>query len=335
MVVRELRSGLNRLRRLPSVNVPIRAALKVLSQGGKAVWDVAKWWPPTGVVSVDIHGIPATLWSEGDDPMVFQLFYKAGPVEREEIQVWKAFAPSSRVIFDVGANTGLYAVVSAAVAPQARVFSFEPHPKNARSLRKNLELNDARNVEVCEIAVSRSVGSTVFAIPADGRISDVSSIETRFTRAYYDIQYQDLTVPMTTLDAFAKERGVFDQVDLVKIDVEYHELAVLEGARELLEKTRPAILAEVFDYDILLGRKPQLRGQISSTNSRDVEDLLRGAGYTLYSVGEAGLLRVDTLRTTDRGGSNFLFVPGKPEEIYVPFADQAAMSALARRVLAR
>ena len=64
-------------------------------------------------------------------------------------------ARSGMTIYDIGANCGQMALYfSQSVGQKGKVFSFEPVPSNAETLRKNLILNGITNVELIEAAVS-------------------------------------------------------------------------------------------------------------------------------------------------------------------------------------
>ena len=62
-------------------------------------------------------------------------------------------------VFDVGANVGPYALVAARrVGDRGSVHAFEPTPKSAAGLRRNVGLNGLTNVVVNEVAVSDTAG---------------------------------------------------------------------------------------------------------------------------------------------------------------------------------
>lgn len=58
---------------------------------------------------------------------------------------------------------------------------------------------------------------------------------------------EKLTIISKTVDSFA-----FDNVSLIKIDVERMEIEVLEGCINLIKKCKPTILVETYDYDLFV-----------------------------------------------------------------------------------
>lgn len=140
------------------------------------------------------------------------------------------------VAIDVGVNYGYTSVWLSGWAEQ--VYAFEPNPDNVARIREQLEIRHARNVELIASAVAAEEGqATLFVKPMDGHhsLGDIGASETIGT----------LEVPVTTLDAFCRERGV-ERVGLLKIDVEGFEPDVLAGASGLLG--RAAIELILFEY---------------------------------------------------------------------------------------
>ena len=136
--------------------------------------------------------------------------------------------------WDVGSHVGyMVAVASRLVGPTGTVVAFEPNPENVRRLRRTIELNDLRNVTVRDVALSDCVGQSQFFL------SDSSSMGSLLSGPF-----GTPTVPVrtSTVDEELKTVAV---PDLVKIDVEGSEDAVLEGAAKLLRDRRPELIVEV------------------------------------------------------------------------------------------
>lgn len=131
------------------------------------------------------------------------------------------------VVFDVGANEGQTVVKIRRVLPLAHIFSFEPVPSTFARLAANFA--GIAGVECVQSAVGDSEGHVeITASPTSGQNTIHLSAKPGAPT---------ITVPVTTVDAFARRHGV-DVIDLLKIDTEGYETAVLEGARGMLEAGR-------------------------------------------------------------------------------------------------
>lgn len=146
------------------------------------------------------------------------------------------------VVYDVGANSGIYALLAVEAKPGTRVVCFEPFPPALDALRSNLAMNRfGSRVSVIEAAVDQFVGETTLYIPkATGALETSASLDANFKD---DIE-EELRVPTVTLDSYWRGSGC-PRVSLVKIDTETTEHRVLQGSRELVESCRPLILFEV------------------------------------------------------------------------------------------
>jgi len=130
---------------------------------------------------------------------------------------------------DVGANVGLYAsIVSRAgfVFPGMKFYAIEPNPDTLCRLRETLR---DRNVKIYDCALSNREGELEFCEGAGSAVFGVKCQESRL-----QIKNRTLRIKAVTLDSLPIEG---DSI-VLKIDVENHELEVLEGGRKLLMSGR-------------------------------------------------------------------------------------------------
>jgi FkbM family methyltransferase len=173
------------------------------------------------------------------------------------------------VTVDVGANCGLY---TRALAGLSRtVHAFEPSPRMAALLRRT----SAANVQVHEIALSDRAGEAELLIPQGetGSVHSLASLEPQLARAVPVCAVQPVSV--ARLDAVVR-----DDVAFVKIDVEGHELNVLNGAVGLIERSRPVFLVEAED-----------RHRADATSS--VFGFFQRRGYEGFFLDDGDVLAVD------------------------------------------
>jgi FkbM family methyltransferase len=167
----------------------------------------------------------------------------AGRFESAEIAFVDRLLQPGMTVLDVGAHHGLYTLLSSRrVGSGGRVFCFEPSPRERAALLQHLRLNRCRNVVVedCALGAEEMMGQLHVV---DGFETGCNSLRPPTVMS----TTSPVTVRVRKLDEWLSERKI-DRVDFVKLDVEGGELAVLEGAAQVLERRpRPIILAEVQD----------------------------------------------------------------------------------------
>lgn len=176
-------------------------------------------------------------------------------MRQKRILFEKTVAAGSCVL-DVGANVGFYTLLaSVIVGAQGRVFAFEPVPANVAYLREHIRANGISNVEVFDVAVSDDEGRKFFKSGTDkyflGRLSPEG----------------ELAVNCVSLDGMRTRRELRPP-NLIKIDVEGAELAVLQGAAQLLAEAHPVIFLATHGAEV----------------HRQCCDFLRKLGYTLNPI---------------------------------------------------
>jgi FkbM family methyltransferase len=166
--------------------------------------------------------VPAPLEARGE-ALMFNGFDMPKPVF--------GHVPKHGVVIDIGANLGEWSVpLAQAVGPGGRVLCCDPNPSVAAALLATLRINNLRQAEVLQIALSDADGDGHLAI--DPRDSGQSRLAA-----------SGIGVWLRTLDAIVAEAALA-RIDLIKIDVEGHEAAVLAGAAGALQRFRPAMIFE-------------------------------------------------------------------------------------------
>jgi len=146
------------------------------------------------------------------------------------------------VCVDVGANLGYYALLMAdIVGPTGRVLAFEPNPAVARLLEANLGVNGfAARSRVLPMALGDgSAASGAFAVP-HGEPKNAALIAPG-TEAHFAGAAEVLQVPVIAFDSLADAPP---RIDLVKIDAEGAEDAILRGMAAMLRRDRPLLVLE-------------------------------------------------------------------------------------------
>jgi FkbM family methyltransferase len=153
---------------------------------------------------------------------------------------------SPDLVLDIGASSGIYTLLVAAANDVARVCAFEPLQAARELLKANIVCNPdlVARITVEPVALSGARGTVPFfeTINDQGLLSTSSSLE--FGHACQVGPHIRYDIETETLDDWSDGSGQ-RPVQLMKIDVEGHEHAVIEGGRRTLARHRPIIIAEV------------------------------------------------------------------------------------------
>ncbi|MCS6821900.1 MAG: FkbM family methyltransferase [Microscillaceae bacterium] len=182
--------------------------------------------------------------------------------EKESLKVWIKLCEEAQVIIDIGANTGVYALVAKTINPRASVYAFEPHPMFFECLQKNIRLN---NFDIK--AFNKAVSDSNRKIEIDDYAAAAKSI----------------LVDCQTLDTFVQENNL-SKIDLMKIDVETHEPQVLAGFSNYLTQFKPTMLIEILNQEI----------------AEKVNNFVRELGYLYFNINEkTGLIQTAKIEQRD------------------------------------
>ncbi|MGH9653517.1 MAG: FkbM family methyltransferase [Bryobacteraceae bacterium] len=197
-------------------------------------------------------------------------------------------------VVDVGANHGIVALeCSLFVGPAGRVHAFEPSPAVRDRLLWHLDINHIQNVSVFGAAVGERCGRARLHIYDRATGWSALSSSRRPADSVIDVD-------TVSLDQHCRTHGILS-LDLLKIDIEGHELFALRGASQLLtEKRIAAVLFEIGERTCRnAGVEPQ-----------ELLNELQSVGYAVYSITADGSAGEPVTRVSPvLRGQNFLAFP--------------------------
>ena len=179
--------------------------------------------------------------------------------ERFEAYLFRELLAPGSIVIDVGANFGLYTVLSAqAVSPTGRVYAFEPAESAFNLLEENVRLNGLAEVVECyNLCIGASDGQTEFYLTEDTAFSGMA-----FTQRSPLLRTKKM--PVRSIDSFLQEVGQ-SGINALKIDVEGFEYAVLAGAMETIRNSpRIVILLEISSKNLTSERKANLLSSLEN-----------------------------------------------------------------------
>ena len=146
--------------------------------------------------------------------------------------------------FDVGANIGLYVWEVRKVCPTCKILAFEPDPANFALLEMTRKEADIQNLELCSDALSNQTDEVSFSQdPLTSATSCIQGEEKPWVEQYLNGSTNQITVNTRTMDSAVDDNQI---PSLIKIDVEGHEVEVIEGAVRTLSNTKPLLIIESF-----------------------------------------------------------------------------------------
>lgn len=167
-----------------------------------------------------------------------------GAYEPEVRTLLRSLCPVGGVAIDAGANVGCHALaMAAAVGEAGSVLAFEPAPQSFRRLAANAALNGLPQLVPFAIALGERPGTLELASPPPGHAQHGMATFHADNLAGAVREIVRVPVPVRTLDGVVADHALH-RVDVIKVDVEGHELAVLRGAAGTLARHRPAIVFE-------------------------------------------------------------------------------------------
>jgi FkbM family methyltransferase len=180
------------------------------------------------------------MWLDLEDRGISRTLLLFGERELDhKIMLERVLKPGMTVL-DIGANIGYYALMERRlVGDTGRLIMVEPSPSNVQLLRRNLALNNVAEATVIEAAVSNDSGSRAF------NMSHMSNLNTFHPTSAGDIHLSGETIDVTTLTVpeIAAQHGA---PDLIRMDVEGHEVEVLDGMIAAVQQglLRPMVIFE-------------------------------------------------------------------------------------------
>lgn len=138
------------------------------------------------------------------------------------------------VIFDVGGNVGNYSKALAAFfGEQAYIHAFEPSEKTYQQFIKNTAT--LKDIKANNVGLSDK--AEILPLYTNPQFSGLSSLYHRNLAHHGIAVNKSESIRLTTLDQYC-ERNFIDRINFLKLDTEGHELKVLKGASNMLEKER-------------------------------------------------------------------------------------------------
>ncbi len=213
----------------------------------------------------------------------------------KELEIIKKFSDKSKDALDIGVYRGVYSFQLAKYFNF--VHSFEPNPLLFPYLDKNLK-KILNNIQLYNYALSDSNGDTKLKLPIRSESIFKNNIEELYQLGAASIHpknrfdnFKEVIVKKKKLDDFK----ISNKIGFIKIDVEGHEIEVINGAKEMIANNKPVLLVEIEERH-------------TQSSVIDSINYINKFGYNCFYVNDKKLISIDRLKNT-KLENNYYFIP--------------------------
>ena len=182
--------------------------------------------------------------------------------EPNSLKLWSKMSRNADTIFDLGANSGIYSLISKSENKNAKVYTFECVDRVFDVLKKNVALNNY-DISCFNQAVSNYDGAGSFIDDSEpftlSVIVNMDLDEVAEGRGVEKSALHKVETDLITLDTFIQQNNI-QGIDLMKIDVETHEPEVFEGFQKHLKAFQPTLLVEIIRDNVASSLQNQFSG---------------------------------------------------------------------------
>lgn len=249
-----------------------------------------------GIISINVNNEQRFKTMHYGHRIENEIFWTGlyGNWEKQSMKLWTKLCRDAKIIFDIGANTGIYSLVAKTVNPNLEVHAFEPFEAIYKKLLNNAAINNFKIHANCSAISNYSGDGVIYTKDADFAYSVTVNQNLWAT----DKDPIKLNIKTITLKDYIEQNNI-TQIDLMKIDVETHEPEVMEGFSTYLKIFRPIILIEVLNNEV----------------AQKLGDYFDTLEYHFYNIDEKkGISKTTSLSKSD--SCNYMIVP-KEKENYI------------------
>ena len=206
------------------------------------------------------------LPTDAKDDIIVQAMKQGNIFEPEIVEVAKSYIGKDTTVLDIGSNLGQMSLLfSDFVGEGGTVYSFEADDFIFGLLKKNIEVNNRRNIIAIDQAVYNKCGSTMFY-----PVQDFKRFSSYGSYGLSPQANEGRTVETVTIDSL----NIMTTISFIKVDVQGSDLFALKGAVETINRFRMPI---IFEYEV------QFQDEFN-TSWQDYIDFIDQINYKLDRV---------------------------------------------------
>ncbi len=159
-----------------------------------------------------------------------------------ELSIIKKFSKNKKILFiDCGCNYGFYSLYTASLSEKNKIISIEASKNTSGEFFKNLNLNNFKNVDFYNNAVSNSSGENI------SFNESTNDWESSQTHSSFKLSSK-LKIKSIRIDSLLENYFLKEYLVIIKLDIEGNEVNAIKGALETINKSKPLIIIEFSKY---------------------------------------------------------------------------------------
>ena len=265
--------------------------------------------PPAGVLNMKTKNGRIKMATNQTSYLTKLVFWE-GYKSFEYSIIFEKLANKVGVFLDIGANIGYYSLLAAKANPSIDIYAFEPAKGPKYYLEKNITINNFNSrIHMVELALSDQNGIIDFyeveSTKYNSRIFNLSGEHNAGTKKTSRNFVKNSVKSITLKDFIISEK--LSRIDLIKIDTEGTEVAILNSGKQYIKEFQPIIICET----------------LFNTTEKELQEFFADMDYEFYNYSPLGLVKVNSIeRTNDNGIRNCFFVPISKSNLIVEFIKQ-------------
>tara|TARA_B100000963_G_C22546348_1_gene634599 strand:- start:341 stop:1237 length:897 start_codon:yes stop_codon:yes gene_type:complete len=275
----------------PRINLVLRSLIKrllpILPKGLKI--------PISGKFTIENKQGKTLIINTNQTSYVSRLLYWEGYLNFEYSDIFIELIKKVKVFYDVGSNIGYYSLLAEMENKNIKIIAFEPASGPLHYLKENVKLNNFKNIQIENIALSEKNGTIEFYEIKNQKYSYLKHNLAGEGNAGSKTKHRNfvpIKVKTKTFNDFVEEKS-HGPIDLIKIDTEGTEHLILKNADVILSQMKPIVICET----------------LFNTIEAELEAIFKKYDYEFYNHTENGLQKVNTIvRNQDDGVRNCFFI---------------------------
>ena len=262
--------------------------------------------PPSGVLTIKNKAGKRLKIKTNQTNFLTNLIFWNDYKKFEYTDIFIRLIKKVNVFYDVGSNIGYYSLLAEMENPTIKVFAFEPASGPLFYLKKNVDINNFKNIKVEDIALSEKNGDITFFEIKNKKYSYLEHNLAGESNAGSKTEGRNFVMVEVKTQTFNDyvSHANHENIDLVKIDTEGTEHLILNHADVILQQMKPIFICET----------------LFNTTEEKLEYIFNKYDYHFYNHTEYGLKKVTTItREKDNGIRNCFFVHPSKQHLIEEF----------------